>query len=341
MTLPRRGDVDDEIQEWQTVTLRPISLLISLGVCCTLAIADDVRDETSIHALRTGIEKSQEKLANVEVKSVFKSDSWDDEAKVWKNASEMHSTGWYAAIPGGKARIDVEWETIPWENGPAPSLGRSYVQTYDGRSGETLDRKQGAATDPMTNPRGQIEPKRPQDLNVAASKTGWRYTTAGFFDDKAKPFTLIFDLYESGKVGMTVTRVTRNGRDSLELLQTEKKGSASQVYYFDAKSYALIGYELRIGGTKQVTGFDVEELSEVAPGIWFPQKVTMYNRMNGVQTGRGTWEAISVKVNSPDFSDDLFKIEWPAKTPVLDTATGKYIQMGDAPAQQAKSSPEP
>ena len=79
-----------------------------------------------------------------------------------------------------------------------------------------------------------------------------------------------------------------------------------------------------------VTGYYTAEYKELADGVWFPvMGEDIYVTSDGVVTRKSSFRMSNIKVNDPNFSEDLFHIDLPKGTQVTDKVLGIEYVVGD------------
>jgi len=107
-------------------------------------------------------------------------------------------------------------------------------------------------------------------------------------------------------------------------------GDADFVGIIDPeKSYSCIQTKTFIDGIERC--HDKAEYEEFADGVWFPvmgERVSLTN--DGIVTRKSSIKVINIKVNDPNFSEDLFHIDIPKGTRVTDKVLGIKYVVGDS-----------
>jgi hypothetical protein len=95
------------------------------------------------------------------------------------------------------------------------------------------------------------------------------------------------------------------------------------LYFDPSRGYAILFHE------EYGVLTTVDELSEPAPGVFYPRKATCEVRSNtGAPEHKTLYEASAVVANDPNFSDDIFTINWPISTRVEDRINGSQFTVG-------------
>jgi hypothetical protein len=100
----------------------------------------------------------------------------------------------------------------------------------------------------------------------------------------------------------------------------------SSSFFDPARGYAFLGKE-GFKGAQVAYRTTIMELSEPAPGIFYPRKALVeYNypltRAEPPEDRhRGTFQATSIIVNDPNFDPNIFILQWPPGTAVYNQET--------------------
>ena len=82
-------------------------------------------------------------------------------------------------------------------------------------------------------------------------------------------------------------------------------------------------YKRQVLGCKSSSGFSYEcvvgELIEPAPGVFYPKKAAFYVvGRDGKPKSLLTYKGESIVANDPNFSNDIFEMQWPINSMVYD-----------------------
>lgn len=108
----------------------------------------------------------------------------------------------------------------------------------------------------------------------------------------------------------------------------EEYGGKIRTDWFLAPSrnYALLGWKMDMPGSSHECV--VEELIEPAPGVFYPKKAAFYVvGRNGKPSSLITYEGVSIVANDPNFSNDIFTIQWPTGTILRDEVLGTTFEI--------------
>jgi hypothetical protein len=133
-------------------------------------------------------------------------------------------------------------------------------------------------------------------------------------------------------------RVTESTLNNVRCIQLVEDGTYATTWYFDpARNYAILGCELSQTNGLVLARWIVDKLLEPVPGVYYPVKVSSYgSTQTGEPAWRATYEASKVVANDPNFSDDIFTIEWPEGTVVQDKVSGTRFTVGASAAETEK-----
>jgi len=298
-----------------------IAILIALCSVSHAEIPQTLRQD-----LEREIQSNETKLLNVRVEGSSYSERWNDSSQEWEYNGEDHATSWFEGVPRGKRRIDHHKWVAPWVDGLAPFLEQTISSIYDGRISQTLQTRSGPSNAVSSSGSGDIEPGL--SLGVASAASGWGYSLYGAYEHSG----YISRLFTSSPVTqLLVQKTSFNGIECIKL-DVFISGLRTVTFWFDPqRSYALIGCDNYYGdGSSSIArSMIVHELSEVAPGVYYPTKATSQSNLgNGMRT-RSRFEASSVVANDPKFSDDIFTMNWPPQTRVRDLISSNSFVVGE------------
>jgi len=102
------------------------------------------------------------------------------------------------------------------------------------------------------------------------------------------------------------------------------------------RGYAFLGHEsvsvYADGRTVTHQKIVVEELTEAAPGVWYPTRATLTapNKERGIEE-RHTYTATKVVANNPDFDESIFRVPIPDGYMIVDKVMGIRYRTGTPP----------
>jgi len=300
--------------------LNIISILILL--LSILNNVDAAQQQITLDDLKNIILEAENKLANVRMDGEYIAETWDKNNNKWDFAGESIVTGWFPNVPGSKFRIDYQKQVLLWEDGTAPFTEEEFIVTYNGRATQKLHEKTGAQGNPIEEHRGSIRSERYKIHAIGAMATGWEFSIYGYGDRYGKRFSeLFFGGDDSALSQLSLDKSKYVGRECLVLVVTSSISSATiaSKHYFDIlKNYTLRGYEYIDLDGEIGRRVSVEEIKEVAPGIYYPTKATKIEYIRGEPFVKSQYKGKNIIVNDPEFSDDLFSIKWPDGTFIHD-----------------------
>jgi hypothetical protein len=287
---------------------------------------------TSFDDLLNGIRTSEKKLLNLRVDSKCFYTEWDETKQDWQYVSETHETAWYDGKPGGKARVDTHKAIGRWEKGATPFAQYSVSATYDGRVGRQLKIESGPAGSPTETLEGEMTTNRPFFLEAGGGfSTGWPCSLYGCKDQLKRRLSEYLERWKKSPLAQcSVSSVQFQDRDCIKLVvevRHPKFGQQKETWYFDpSRGYAILFDEM--GWGREVT---VEKLSEPAPGVFYPVRATFQSQKHGDRPKtKAQYEASAVVANDPNFSDDIFTINWPMGARVEDRVNGSQFTVGQS-----------
>ena len=314
-------------------------------LCCLITLTDAMGQgnrAVSFDDLLNGIKNSEKKLLNLRVEGKCLFLDWDAGKQDWQYGGESHVTAWYTGVPGSKLRFDIHKQIRKWINGPAPFSNSSGTIAYNGRVGQYLLLEEGTPVKPVKTLFGQITAGR-EDLGIDYEASGWTRSLYGCEEEENKMrFSEFLEkVQEVGKpqksVQYSVNPVRFSNTDCIELVVqvTPPKGNPQkEIWYFDpSRGYAILFHEDTATSAQET----VEKLAEPAPGVFYPVKATrLIKDTSGQPAYKWVYEASSVVANDPNFSDDIFTIEWPEGTVVEDKISGTTFTVGASASDTEK-----
>jgi hypothetical protein len=319
--------------------------LAVLGLIFAVGLLPRVHSQQSdelLQQLLRGIEENEQKIANLRVDGTCVVEKWDPNSHKWNYNGEHVITGWFIGGAGGKARIDYHKEVSRWTDGPAPFSEDSYTVAYNGQDNRTLFTQRGFPPHPTLL--GQLDMERALALRNECA-TGWEYSLLGFLEYERQSGERPSAVLARAKPGLLTARMTIFKGTACIALQVLFQGKPVRSWYFDpARGFSLLGAEDTDMRGRVIQSWSVEKLLEPAAGIFYPGKAEqIISNKSGEPMERAAYEATSVVVNDPKFSEDVFTIAWPTGTRVKDNIAHKEFIAGDEPAKPEvqKQEPEP
>jgi len=295
----------------------------------------------SVASLVNILAASESQLRNLKVTGQYEQMRWDASSGQWTNTGDASLTVWLDGTPGGKMRIDYQHKRLLWTDGAKPFFEESYIQTYNGKTAQRLQRHPDAVLKehPRACPRGTIEGERPH-MSVADSGSGWIASLYGVEEERkmrfserirsmtnSTGFAIVSTNYMASPYYTVSTNcvvstnyifsANYNGLACIQVTVEEYGGQIRTVWFLDpSRSYALLGCKIVMPVSS--SEFVVEELIEPAPGVFYPKKVAFYVSRDGKPRSLLTYKGESIVANAPNFSNDIFEIQWPINSMVYD-----------------------
>jgi hypothetical protein len=305
----------------------------------SIAGAIETMAQDSIEELKQGILGSEARLVNLQVDGWCQVEHWNMETRKWDFQGERHVTAFYEGIPLGRVRVDVHKSVTVWGSGSAPYSQDTYTCVYDGRVLQFLNTRSGSPTDPVLTPFGEIKRGQPSILRSDCG-TGWTDSLFGALDEAGQRLSDVFKHAERGLAAIRTKQMVFNGVPCVQL-EYLIHGALVNKWYIDPKrGYGLLGGERATGTGIVFQTWIADELLESAPGIYYPAKITTVSLSpDGHPLERSKYEAKSILVNDPNFSDGIFVIKWPPGTKVEDRIANKTFTIaGDEQAVTREAS---
>jgi len=252
-------------------------------------------------------------------------------------------TAWFGGGPEGKARIDVHKQVLRWRDGAAPYGESSYSVGFDGQQGRVVRYTRGHGGKTFSLKEGELLPDAPELLrgSYLDSCTGAYFTFCFFFNaDEYRTFSKLF------RASKTPAALEVNAfecaLEEFQGIQCIKFGSGEQLWGHEtwwldpSRGLALLGYEkvsTRNGRDRLSSRIEVNELKEVADGVWWPTQVTsvMAPFEPGEPYRRFVYRASKVVANDPNFDESIFTIPFPDGYLIDDKVTGRKYTVGEEP----------
>lgn len=295
-----------------------------VGIACALYLVKPARGGELPVSAYQAIRDNESALLNLEVKSSFRTQLWDNQTNSWKPGNECKLVTWFTGAPGSKVRTDVEYDKTPWVGGTSAYKQDSYSMAYNGRIGQRLMRKQGNPDRPVTQLRGEVETVRPASISLhIAYASGWSYSVWGALDTEG---IALSRMLSPSPLLRTEDRQFA-GRNVLAAVFGDERNA--RVWFLDpTRNWALVGGE-RAAGKVVRDRWRVTSFQELLPGCYYPTAVEEeFFDGNGKLIERASFEASEAKANTPGFSDDIFTIHWPDGTVVWDRSRDLTVIIG-------------
>jgi hypothetical protein len=296
---------------------------------------------------------AEKKLHNLKVCSdlwVEKNNNPKDPCAVWQQTPiYVSSTMWSDGRPGGRIRVDVHKQVLEgWMTNEkrGPYSERSFGDSFDGATGRSIVKTNGFLGKVVPAKEGVITTKKPQSLDSSWSRqyTG-REFTMNFFQLNSQG-TLLSDLFslaeDPNSTVMTYFEFNWEKLMGIECIEISTKETKTRNWgkrwWLDpARGFAMLRYEhVRILEDKTETFrklIEIQELREVAEGIWWPIRATSITEplRSGEPYTRMKYQASDVVANDPNFDGSIFTVPFPKGYLVDDKVAGKKYRVGEDP----------
>lgn len=310
--------------------------LLGMGVWLWTILPPPVHAEDGdalLSAIQQGIEAAEKALLNLRVDGICRVERWNQQQQKWEVTNERSVTAWYDGMPGGKVRIEVHKSRAAWKEGAAPFLEESYALAWNGQRLQKLVTKTGPPDDPLLALSGEITASLSPALRSECA-TGWQHSLYGIFEPYGGRLSLAFVHASRELVDLRTAETTYNGMKCIQL-QYFIQSKLVHTWYIDpTRNYALLGAQT-IAGDGVTFHRSVDALAEPAPGVYYPKKAhTDIRAADGSNYEQSTFEATRIVANDPNFSEDVFTLNWPVGTKVEDRVGKKTFIVGSEQQEQ-------
>ena len=328
-------------------TLQMAVFCILLGISI-IAQAEEPKTALSVedvNALIPVIEAAEERpFLNLKVDSerwVETKANLSDPCEPWKRTPIYIScTAWFDGRPGNKARIDVNKEVLKWRDGASPYAESSYSVSFDGQHGRIVHNTRGHSGKSFRMKEGKLLPDSPELLrgNYLGGCTGAYFTLSFFFNnDDNRSFSRLFRACTT--TAASEAKACEVALEEFQGARCIKFGSGKQIWGHEtwwldpSRKLALLGYErvsTRNGIDRISLRIEVNELKEVADGIWWPMQVTSVRSPfePNEPYERLVYRASNVVANDPTFDESVFNVPFPEGYLIDDKVTGRKYTVG-------------
>jgi hypothetical protein len=304
------------------------------GFCLLLAslraMAAPTNNQQAIAGLLDEMETANKKLDNIEIHFVMEEEAPDAAAGWTKTGIGQAGVAWFNGKAATKGRISYESRTTRWGDGAAGMEEDKCAIGFDGtegrnvryavkHNGEFYRLLEGTVS-------GVPDPSLFEEFNSKAA-TGQAFSIAFF--GPAKQGGLVQELRDDLKDDvLTMANEQVNGVAATRI-SVGNPNRASETWCFDsARGVALLSYDEVVNNvlTEHIV---VNELTQAAPGVWYPSKATYEMRWPPIVTARGrpplaryVYTASSVVANRPGFDESIYSIPFPPNCAVNDVVRG-------------------
>ncbi len=331
-------------------TLQMAVFCILLGISI-IAQAEEPKTALSVedvNALIPVIEAAEERpFLNLKVDSErwveTKADLFDPCEPWQRTPIYVSCTAWFGGGLEDKARVDVHKEVLRWRDGAAPYIEESYSVSFDGQYGRFVRYSTGHSGRTHHSKEGKLLTDAPEQLrdSYLGSCTGASFTFSSFFsNDDGRSFSQLFRASTTPAALETkafeVTLEEFQGVECIKFGSGERKLRAHISYWFDpARGFALLGHDnisIREDGSERVSKrIEVNELKEVADGVWWPMQVTSVRAPfePNEPYQKFVYRASNVVANDPNFTDSIFTVPFPDGYLIDDKVSGRKYRVGE------------
>jgi len=252
-------------------------------------------------------------------------------------------TAWFGGGSEGKVRIDVHKQVLRWQEGAAPYIEESYSVGFDGKHGRVVRNSTTHSGRTHRTKEGKLLPDAPELLrdNFLGSCTGAYFTFSSFFNnDDDRSFSKLFRA--STTPAALEAKAFEVALEEFQGVECIKFGSGEQLwrhetYWFDpSRGFALLGCEkvsTRNGRDRLSLRIEVNELKEVADGVWWPMQVTSVRAPfePNEPYKRFVYRASNVVANDPNFDEKIFTVPFPDGYLIDDKVRDIKYKVGEKP----------
>jgi hypothetical protein len=320
--------------------------------------------ELSVEELETvaqSMRAVEDALLNVRIDS----NSWVEEGPSssgpWERTPVCWSTtAYYGKISSNQARIDVHKSVLPWENGAAPYLQKSYSVSFDGEqvrrkeisssfSGKTFD-IDTAVIFPKASALAQLRGFG----RITGVEASLFFHYCGMPEPLPERFSANFEAIADPNYFLSALATADPNYSNIKPLAAkvvleELRGiqcikmvvmadSAPTAWWLDPnRGFALLRIEnWRVdqdGNERLKSSINVTKLEEVAENIWWPMEMSTVSKSHeaGKPWRRFVYRASNVVANDPNFDDSIFTVPFPEGYRISDEVTGRTYIVGQDP----------
>lgn len=308
-----------------------------------LCMAEQEIPLEEIREMIAEIEASENVILNVFIESEIFREEKQIKSEKWKRTDSFtKARAWIDGLPKSKIRVDILKNVIESSDPNIAPLETSYSVGFDGMYGRRFRSSNKIGEDVTILNKAEITADYPKELLSSKIRilTGAAFNLNYFFgnDIQITKFSHFLRMITSeDAVAAKAFKFTKEEFLGVECIKIEsvqdpKTGRVS--YWLDpGKGFALRGYELvnilKNGKEWVVSSIKVKELKKVADGIWFPTEAFLESSPSSDKLPfRGTsFRALEIRVNSPEFKDNDYKVSFPKGSSVHNKVTGrKYFQ---------------
>jgi len=277
------------------------------------------------------IQESERGLDNIQITAKYSSKRWNRSSEKWEDGGDAKFTAWLDGLPKSKMKIDFDRRRTVWTNGAAPFHEDSVVLAYNGRTGQTR----------TSTLRGTVTADRP-NMGVARFGSGWSVSLYGAGERKGLRFSeMLRGMIEDANTTVSLAQTSFDGLPVLQVIAVEGQGTITYEWNLDPKrNYAVLRCKRKEGS--MCSEIVIEELIQVAPSVYYPTK-GIYNMVvcsNGDPVAQNSYQVLEIAANTPDLSDEVFNIQFPAGTVIYDEILGNSYEIVPDLEELSKGGPQ-
>jgi len=330
--------------------------------------AEEIASGLTAEELKTvakSMREVEDALLNVRIDSNCWVEKGPSSSGPWERTPVcLSATAFFGKISSSRARIDVHKAVLPWENGAAPYLEKSYSVSFDGVQGRRREISSSYGEKTFDRHSGRILPDVPIQLSSSwyDEMTGVNASLFFHYRNMPEPFPKRFSVgFEAAadpnsylsalaaadpkylNVKLLKHKIVFEELGGIQCIKAVCiRGPLLQQWWFDPnRGFALLKFDdLRKDqdGNEQVkSSINVTKLEKVAENIWWPIEAYFVQcpREDGKPWKRIVYRASNVVVNDPNFDESIFTIPFPEGYS-LDKSNYKTIYTGPALEKEKK-----
>ena len=324
------------------VVLRKTIYLLSF-MCLVVAVHaqenNPILSKKELMDIASRMKNNERNLVNIEVDSEVWMEERLGNSDPWQRTPiYVSSTAILSGLPNSKIRVDVHKEVEKWQDGAKPYADKSYSVGFDGQYGKTIYSYSRPDEEKRVMSKGEITPGVPSRLRGGSLKafTGRAFSTHFCLESEGYTFSQLFKWATdpNTKADSSFT-FSRDLFYEVECIKISTKKDPGESWWLDPnRDYSLLGYKFtgyyENGDKRIVTFARVTNLEKAAKGIWWPKEVIVESDPDkpGQPYKRMIYKATGVRVNRPDFNEEVYNITFPKGCIVDDKVKGVQYEVG-------------
>lgn len=324
---------------------RKVFCLIAMVLFSLCFISDSIGSNTKrvlnkaneVDEVGNRVKKAESKITNIKFDSEISIERKASATDKWeKTPIGVLATVWLDGKPGGKFKVDVHSEVFEWHDGVTPYLENSYSVSFDGKKGKSAHHhfvhvfglddkgKLKKKAEKRQVAVGDVVLGKPTMFKSGFSKiiTGKVFCTVYQSEVIGYSFSKLLLNFKDKKSKVAenfqFTQSIREGKEYLEI-DSKKTKVKKQTLLDPARGYALLEISEKYDN-QVISKMTIVELTEVAKGIWFPTHAILERPTGKPEEPfeKITFKATNVIVNSSDFNETVFDVDFPKKYKIKD-----------------------